>query len=169
MLILCAVILSGCGGNNTETASSIEAGTAETAADVSEVTEVTETEAETEPETEAAPAVIADLNGNWIESGWQDADTYMLCVVSDSEIEIAWCMDGGETVALYWAGTAPAPTEPGDYTWDSANDKEQTDYAILASSDDHKTFEYHADTDEITYSQSAMGVTRTVHMIRYIE
>ena len=93
----------------------------------------------------------------------------MICTISDETIEIALCMDAGETVALYWAGTAPAPTEPGDYTWDSANDKEQTEYALLASGDDSKTFTYHANSDEITYSQSAMGMTKTVHLIRFTE
>lgn len=133
--------------------------------------EETESEAEPETESKADPShtLIADLNGNWIETGWQNAETYMICTVAEETIEIAWCMDAGETIALYWAGTAPVPTEPGDYIWDSVNDKEQTEYALLASGDDSKTFTYHADTDEITYSQSAMGMTKTVHLIRYTE
>lgn len=175
LILICAALVA-CGtapADEITPPSSVEtSGQSGDAAD-NEITksasDIEKTESETEPETESDPDVIADLNGDWIESGWQDAGTYMICTISDETIEIAWCMDAGETIALYWAGTAPAPTEPGNYTWDSANDKEQTDYAMFASSDDYKTFEYHADTDEITYSQSAMGVTRTVHMIRYIE
>ena len=170
ILICSALVACGTAPSDEITPPSSVETSAQSGGAANEVTESASDTEETEPEAETpAVAVIADLNGNWIESGWQEAETYMICTIADGTIEVAWCMDAGETVALYWAGTAPAPTEPGDYTWDSANDKEQTDYAMLASSDDYKTFEYHADTDEITYSQSAMGVTRTVHMIRYIE
>lgn len=125
-----------------------------------------------QPETErivheSADDLTPDLSGNWIQSGWEEKETFMICTIADEIIEISWCMDGGDTVALYWVGTAPNPTEHGDYTWDSINDKERTDFALLASGDDTKTFTYHLDSDEITYSQSAMGMTTTVRLVKY--
>ena len=48
------------------------------------------------------------------------------------------------------------------YTWDSVNDKEKTDSAILASGDDTKTFTYK--DGQLSYSVSAMGNTQTVRL-----
>ena len=65
--------------------------------------------------------------------------------------------------SLYWAGTYVAPQysdEP--YTWDSENDKEKTDSALLASGADTKTFTY--ENNQISYEASAMGSTQTVKL-----
>ena len=126
----------------------------------------TTTDAPSNDNTVTDAAVVADLNGEWIEQGCEGKDTYMTCTVTDGVIDVYWCMDGGESKALYWAGTASNPTEPGDFAWDSINDTERTSSALLASSAESKTFEYHAADDEITYEQTAMGVTTIVHLIR---
>lgn len=105
----------------------------------------------------------ADLRGDWIESTYTEKDTYMIATVTDDTIEVNWCSDGGESTAIYWVGTYTAPTESGDYTWDSVRDKERTDSALLASDAETKTFTY--TNGEITYDQSALGTTVTVHLI----
>lgn len=67
------------------------------------------------------------------------------------------------SVSQYWAGSFDAPTTADEpYTWESENDKDQTDMAILASGDDTKTFTYQDGV--ISYEVSAMGVTQTVKL-----
>lgn len=68
-----------------------------------------------------------------------------------------------ESKSLYWAGTFVAPETPDEpYTWESVNDKEKTDSALLASGDDTKTFTY--EKGEISYEASALGTTKTVRL-----
>ncbi|WP_455955348.1 hypothetical protein [Actinomyces sp.] len=50
------------------------------------------------------------------------------------------------------------------YTWDSVNDTEKTRSAILASSDETKTFTYTDNT--ISYSVTALGITKKVVLER---
>ena len=67
--------------------------------------------------------------------------------------------------ALYWAGSYVAPTDSKTpYTWDSVNNTDKTGSAILASSDETKTFTYSDDT--ISYSVTALGVTKKVTLER---
>ena len=104
-----------------------------------------------------------DLTGNWKESGSDTEESYQEATITEDSIEIYWVSDGGDTKALYWAGTFEAPTtaeEP--YSWDSANDKEKTSTALLASNDDTKTFTY--EDGQISYEVSALGVTSTVSL-----
>ena len=64
---------------------------------------------------------------------------------------------------LYWAGTYDAPTTADEpYTWDSKNDTEKTDNALLASGDATKTFTY--EDGEISYQASALGTTKTIRL-----
>ena len=64
---------------------------------------------------------------------------------------------------LYWAGSYIAPTDSKTpYTWDSVNDTEKTGSAILASSDETKTFTYSDDT--ISYSVTAAGSHQEGHL-----
>jgi len=62
---------------------------------------------------------------------------------------------------LYWAGSFVPPNAPGDsYSWDSQNDHSKTDNALLASTDDTKTFTYSAGV--LSWQASALGTTMTI-------
>lgn len=105
------------------------------------------------------------LVGSWTQVDGNSEDSYMVANVEGETIEVDWCFDGGETVSLYWAGSYEAPTTADEpYTWESVNDKDKTGMALLASSDDTKTFTYEG--GEITFKLSAMGTTTTVHMAK---
>lgn len=112
----------------------------------------------------AAVTSAAELEGYWTQSGWENLSTFMVATIHDDIIEVYWMSDGGKTANLYWYGSYDAPKASGKYTWESKNDHSVTDRAILASSADTKTFSY--ENDEITYSQTAMGMTTTVHLVR---
>lgn len=114
-----------------------------------------------EPGKNAVPAV--DLTGYWMQSGWQTKETFMCATIHDDVIEVYWMSDGGETAALYWYGSYTAPTTSGKYTWESKNNHEVTDRALLSSADETKTFTYN--DGEITYSQTALGMTTTIHLV----
>lgn len=112
---------------------------------------------------ETAPATPTDLVGEWKQTNSNTDDTWQSATIRGDTIEVYWVSDGGDTKALYWAGTFDAPTTADEpYTWESVNDKEQTDMAILASSDDTKVFTYQDGV--ISYDVSAMGVTQTVNL-----
>ena len=67
------------------------------------------------------------------------------------------------TISLYWTGSFVAPeTADEPYTWESANDTENTGSALLASGDETKTFTYQ--DGQISYDVSAMGMTQTVRL-----
>lgn len=110
------------------------------------------------------PSEPINLVGTWEEKN--KGETFHQATISGDVIEIYWIMDNGETKSLYWSGSYVAPPDghTGEYSWDSANDKSKTDYALLASGDDTKTFTYK--DGEITYEASAMGTTTTVHLIQ---
>lgn len=62
-------------------------------------------------------------------------------------------------------GTCVVPADDTvPYTWESVADKEQTGSALLASTDDSKTFTY--EDGELTYSASAFGATRKMRLVR---
>lgn len=101
-----------------------------------------------------------DLSGTWIAPG-EDDTTWMELTIEGETMTINWVSDSGDTKSLYWAGSYTAPTEPGDsWEWESANDHEQTDYALLASTDDTKSFSYHDGV--ISWETSALGTTKTM-------
>ena len=112
---------------------------------------------------EPAKEAPADLTGMW-KSKTTDQDAYQEATINADSIEINWVSDGGDTKALYWAGTYEPPTEAGDFTWDSLNDTEKTSASIMASPDPTKTFTYKDDV--ISYEVSALGVTKTLHLER---
>lgn len=123
---------------------------------------VTDAPAQTpgEAENAAQPYTFA---GTYTEENADPASTYMRAEISGDEIEISWIMDGGETVALYWAGTFTQPTGAEDYTFESANDTEKTGSALLASKDPTK--EMTVSGQSVSLSVTMMGVTRTVRLI----
>lgn len=105
---------------------------------------------------------MESLVGNWEEKG--KGESYHAGYISANTIEIYWVSDGGESLSLYWSGSYDNPSEIGnEYTWESVNDKEKTAFALLASGDDTKTFTYK--DGELTYTASALGTTKTVHLI----
>lgn len=104
-----------------------------------------------------------DLTGTWKsennEGSWMEAE------IKDSVITINWVSDNGETKSIYWIGTYEAPEEyTEEYKWTSVRDQEQTDMALLASTDDTKEFTY--SDNEITYEVSAMGTTQKMHLTK---
>ncbi len=109
------------------------------------------------------PATPPDLTGQWEmvnKEGGEDA-AYQTATITDDTITIYWVT--GDTKALYWAGTfTPPNTADEPYTWESANDTEQTSTALLASSDATKVFTYQ--DGQLSFEASAMGVTKTVRM-----
>ena len=107
------------------------------------------------------PPQPPDLTGEWVQVNSESEDTYHVATITEDTITINWVMP--DTKALYWAGTFEAPTTADEpYTWDSANDTEQTSTALLASSDATKTITY--ENGQISYEASAMGVTTTVKL-----
>ncbi len=100
---------------------------------------------------------IPDLTGEWIVKNENGEQGMTMTITADS-MEINWASD--DTSALYWAGSFTPPTEAGDYTWTSTNDKDKTSGALLASGDDTKEFKYSG--GKISLEVSAMGVTKTM-------
>lgn len=106
-----------------------------------------------------------DLTGTWKSKNNDGA--WMEATINDNTISIDWVSDNGDTKSIYWVGSYTAPTEYSDeYTWTSTNDKEQTESALLASSDDTKDFTYSDSDKELSYQASMMGTTTTVIMTK---
>lgn len=109
------------------------------------------------------PATPPDLTGEWKQINSNSDDAWQAATITGDTITINWVSDGGDTKSLYWAGTFTAPTTADEpYSWDSANDKEQTSKALLASGDETKTFTYA--NGQLSYEASALGTTVTVKM-----
>lgn len=103
------------------------------------------------------------LIGTWTQTNSESPDSYQEAVITENSMEIYWVSDGGETKALYWAGTYSEPTtNDKEYVWTSQNDTEKTSVALLASGDETKEFTYKDGV--ISYSTSALGVTTTVKL-----
>lgn len=116
-----------------------------------------------ESETPETPAQPLDLTGEWKQVNSNSEDSWQSATITGDAIEVYWISDGGDTKSLYWAGSYVAPvTSEESYTWDSANDAEKTATALLASSDETKTFTYEA--GQISYEVSALGTTTTVRL-----
>ena len=106
-----------------------------------------------------------DLSGTWVQSNGDTEDMYQKAIVSDAEIEVYWVSGEDNSEMLYWSGSYEKPTtNEKEYSWESTNNKEKTNEALLASGDDTKTFTYSNDT--ISYKVSAMGATKEVVLKR---
>lgn len=102
-----------------------------------------------------------DLTGVWASENKDGS--YQEATITDDSIEINWISDDGATKSIYWSGTYTAPTEfVEEYSWTSDRNKEKTDSALLASTDDTKEFTYK--NGKISYEVSAMGTTSTVEL-----
>lgn len=103
-----------------------------------------------------------DLTGTWKQAAPEDPDNYQEAAIQGDTITINWVTDGGKTKSLYWSGSFQAPEKAGEHSWESKNDKSQTDGALLASSDDTKKFTYK--DNKLSYEASAMGTTTTIEL-----
>ena len=148
LVLTLALALTACGGDTAETPDQPAA--------------EEETPAEQEAPAEEPPAA-PDLTGEWTQKD-SEPESWQAATITADTIEVYWVSDGGDTKALYWAGTYTAPTTADEpYAWDSQNDTEKTSASLLASGDDTKTFTY--EDGEISYELTALGVTTTVHLI----
>ena len=102
-----------------------------------------------------------DLTGTWKSE--ENEGAWMEATITSDSIQIDWVSDEGKTKSIYWVGTYEAPTEAvTEYSWTSERNKEETDSALLASTDDTKEFSYA--NDVISYEVSAMGTTTTMEL-----
>lgn len=119
------------------------------------------TEASQSEEKEEETKEPTDLTGVWASENKDGS--YQEATITEDSIEINWISDNGATKSIYWSGTYTAPTEfVEEYSWTSDRNKEKTDSALLASTDDTKEFTYK--NGKISYEVSAMGTTSTVEL-----
>ncbi|WP_312169463.1 hypothetical protein [Microbacterium sp.] len=113
-------------------------------------------------EVEEAPEPV-DLSGEWKQTNSGAEDSFQSATITGQTIEVFW--NSPDMQAIYWAGTVEVPADGStSFTWDSVNDKTKTDNALMASSDDTKTFTY---TDgELSYELTALGTTMTVRLAK---
>ena len=105
----------------------------------------------------------ADLTGDWKQVNSSSDDSYQQATISGDTIEIYWVSDNGDSKSLYWAGSFEAPTSADEpYSWESKNDHDKTDSALMSSSDDTKKFTY--EKNQISYEASALGTTTTIRL-----
>ncbi|MGN8025959.1 hypothetical protein [Microbacterium sp. 22242] len=104
----------------------------------------------------------ADLVGEWVEEKAGDS-TQSATITADS-ISVNWVNAKDGTTAVYWVGTYQAPTTAGDFVWTSTRDEAATDSALLASTDPTKEFTYSG--GKLSYKVTAMGVTKTMELVR---
>lgn len=102
-----------------------------------------------------------DLTGTWKSE--ENEGAWMEATITSDAIQIDWMSDEEKTKSIYWVGTYEAPTnDVTEYSWTSERNREETDTALLASTDDTKDFTYK--DDMISYEVSAMGTTTTVEL-----
>lgn len=117
-----------------------------------------QTEAE---QSEEAPEPV-NLVGEWKQTNSDDPERWQKATITADTIEVYWVAEAGDTTALYWAGTVEVPAEGESFSFDSVNDTAKTENALLASSDETKTFTY--DRGELSYDVTVQGVTTTVRL-----
>lgn len=122
----------------------------------------TDTSSAAPEEVEEAPEPV-DLTGEWKQTNSGAEDSFQSATITGENIEVYW--NAPDMQAIYWAGTIEVPADGStSFTWDSVNDKAKTDNALMASSDDTKTFTY---TDgELSYEVTALGTTTTVRLAK---
>lgn len=150
-----AASLVACSSAETSSSASESSAPAVSAADSGEASEASS-------EVEPTPEPI-NLDGNWVQINNASEDSYQEAVISGDTITVNWVTASTDTKSLYWAGSVEIPENAGDsFFWDSQNDTDQTQSAIMASGDDTKTFTY--ENGQISYDVSAMGMTQTVRL-----
>ncbi|MCR6711195.1 MAG: hypothetical protein NVV57_00245 [Demequina sp.] len=153
LAIIATLALAGCSSSDDPTQASGEsAQPTATAPAQQEQTSPAETE-------QAAP----DLTGTWKQTNSNSETDYQQATITDDTISIDWVSDDGDTTSIYWVGTFVAPTDAADsFVVTSERDKEATDTALLASTDDTKDFTF--EDGVLSYKLSALGTTMTVKM-----
>ncbi len=102
-----------------------------------------------------------DLTGTW--KSQNNNGSYQEAIITEDTIKINWISDNGKTKSIYWIGTFAAPSEPAsEYSWTSKKDKNETDAALFASTDDTKDFTYK--NGIISYEVSALGSTTILEL-----
>ncbi|WP_455904033.1 hypothetical protein [Microbacterium sp.] len=125
-------------------------------------TDATSAPTEQVEEVEEAPEPV-DLAGEWKQTNSGAEDSFQSATIAGQTIEVFW--NSPDQQAIYWAGTVEVPTDGStSFTWDSVNDKTKTDNALMASSDDTKTFTY--SDGELSYELTALGTTMTVRLAK---
>lgn len=119
------------------------------------------TETEQVEEIEEAPEPVS-LEGEWKQTNSDDPERWQKATITADTIEVFWVADAGDTEALYWAGSVEVPAEGESFSFDSVNDTTKTKSALLASSDETKTFTYEG--GELSYDVTVQGVTTTVRL-----
>ncbi|GGD76823.1 hypothetical protein [Microbacterium murale] len=120
------------------------------------------------PETEQVEEVVEEapepvsLEGEWKQTNSDDPEHWQKATITADTIEVFWVADAGDTEALYWAGSVEVPAEGESSSFDSVNDTTKTKSALLASSDETKTFTYEG--GELSYDVTVQGVTTTVRL-----
>lgn len=155
MSVLLVASLGACSAAETSSSTPENSAPAVNAVDSEEASE-------SSSEVEPTPEPI-NLDGTWVQINNASEDSYQEAVISGDTITINWVTASTDTKSLYWAGSVEIPENAGDsFSWDSQNDTEQTQAAIMASGDDTKTFTY--ENGQISYDVSAMGMTQTVRL-----
>ena len=154
-VIVGVAVITGCGGGSGSGQS--QQGTSSAVQN--------KTKAEEQPEAKEEVVEPLDLTGNWAQKGKEGSDSFQAGYIENGVIELFWITDNGNTHMLYWSGSYDAPTSSGDeYTWDSVNDKIKTDSALMASTQDTKTFDYK--NGENSYEVSIIGQTGKITLVR---
>ena len=155
MSVLLVASLGACSAAETSSSTPENSAPAVNAVDSEEASE-------SSSEVEPTPEPI-NLDGTWVQINNASEDSYQEAVISGDTITINWVTASTDTKSLYWAGSVEIPENAGDsFSWDSQNDTEQTQAAIMASGDDTKTFT--CENGQISYDVSAMGMTQTVRL-----
>ena len=155
MSVLLVASLGACSAAETSSSTPENSAPAVNAVDSEEASE-------SSSEVEPTPEPI-NLDGTWVQINNASEDSYQEAVISGDTITINWVTASTDTKSLYWAGSVEIPENAGDsFSWDSQNDTERTQAAIMASGDDTKTFTY--ENGQISYDVSAMGMTQTVRL-----
>lgn len=111
-----------------------------------------------EPEAEKQPEAPASYVGEWTQAD-SNGESWQEAVVADGRIEVYWMTP--DSKSIYWIGTFDPE---GDGVKISERDKEATENALLASGADTKDF--NCADDAISYDVSAMGMTKTLRLVR---
>lgn len=155
LLILIGAGATACAAPATDEGAKPQASTSSSSAPEESTTPVPVEEA---PEPITLDGAWKQNNANAPETSWQEA------TISGNTIEVYWVTDGGNSKALYWAGTVEIPEGVESFAFESVNDTTKTEAALLASDAATKTFTF--ENDELSYEVTALGETMTVRLSR---
>lgn len=147
---------AGCGSSAAE-----ESGSSASSAQYSASASAEEADATSGGSVSQGDAV--DLSGTWVQNNSDSDETWMEAEISGDTIEVYWI--GTDLHALYWKGSYVAPTSGGDYEWTSVGDTDEMSSALLASSDDTKTF-YYSESDGVSFDATILDTTVRVTTAR---